>query len=111
MGQFWSGNAAGEVGNSFGKNKTNGWLYRQSCSLSTVLIFWWNPSLNKPGLWFEKSIKSKKTANQKRKLTDLDLYESFELAFQYFFTFAYVLNTLNQYSYKNMLELTCAKFR
>ena len=27
------------------KNKTNSWSYRQNCSLSEVLNFWWNPSL------------------------------------------------------------------
>jgi hypothetical protein len=30
MGQFWAGIDAGKVGNSFGKNKTNGWLCRQN---------------------------------------------------------------------------------
>jgi hypothetical protein len=39
MGQLKSGNADGKVGNSFDKNKTNGWVYRQNCSLSEVLIF------------------------------------------------------------------------
>ena len=36
-----------KLGTVLEKNKTNGWLYRQNCSLSEVLNFWWNPSLRK----------------------------------------------------------------
>jgi hypothetical protein len=45
MCQIVSGNAAGKVRDIFEKNESLRLIVRQNCSLSEIMIFWWNPPL------------------------------------------------------------------